>query len=76
MAAYSCIVLFIMYFFLTADDATDQLSLTLLVSDATQFGKVFPSNIGIDFTEEQRTQIAQFLVNFSAINLQNVYFFN
>lgn len=51
-----------------ADNETDQLSLTLLISDATQFGKEFPSNIGTGLDEQQRNQVAHFLVQSKYLN--------
>lgn len=48
---------------LLANERSDQLCLTLLMSYLSEHGQVFPSLIGEDYTNEQRVQMAEFLVS-------------
>lgn len=46
----------------TTDNTTDQLCLSLLMSYISQNDKSFPLEIGVDYTSEQRIQLAEYLL--------------
>lgn len=52
-------------------DKSDQLSLTLLMSYISEHGQAFPSAIGEDYTDEQRDQLAEFLIRKHLIDFKS-----
>lgn len=54
-----------------ATDKSDQLSLTLLMSHLSEHGQVFPSQIGEDYSGEQRDQLAEYLLRKHLIDFKS-----
>lgn len=50
--------------FLATDNSTDQLCLSLLLSYVSENGKSYPVEIGENYTEVQKNQMAEYLVRF------------
>lgn len=48
--------------FSATDNSTDQLCLSLLLSYVSEHGRAYPLEIGENYTEEQRNQMAEYLV--------------
>lgn len=50
------------FFFLAKSNADDQMSLSLLMSYASENGATYPLKIGEDYTNEQRNSLALYLI--------------
>lgn len=50
--------------FSATDNSTDQLCLSLLLSYVSENGKSYPVEIGENYTEVQKNQMAEYLVRF------------
>lgn len=60
----------ILFLLLATDNVTDALCLSLLMSYISEHGKLFPLEIGADYSTDQKNQLAEYLVSFNCSNLK------
>lgn len=59
--------------FSVTESSSDQLCLSLLMSYISEHGKTFPLEIGVDYTDAQRRQLADYLVNLKILQFSILF---